>query len=115
MTERLLAIRRQHPALFAGGDYRPLEIGDGRNSDRVCGFSRQHAGEALVVAVPRLTYGLFRDGGAADFGATEIALPSVLVWRNLFTGETIEARDCIRAAELFRQFPIAVLVGTAQG
>jgi len=33
----------------------------------------------------------------------------------VFTGKAIEARDRIRAAELFRQFPIAVLVGTAQG
>jgi (1->4)-alpha-D-glucan 1-alpha-D-glucosylmutase len=114
-TARLLGLRRARPALFAEGDYQPLEIGEGRNSDRVCAFSRRHGDDVLAVAVPRLTFGLFRDGGPADFGATDIALPAVPVWRNLFTGEAIEARDRIRASELFRQFPIAVLVGTAQG
>ena len=69
----------------------------------------------LAIAVPRLTFGLFRDGGPADFGTTDIALPAVRVWRNVFTGEAIEARDSIRAAELFRQFPVAALVGTVQG
>ena len=105
VTARLLGLRRTRPALFADGDYQPLEIGEGRNSDRVCAFSRRHGDEVLAVAVPRLTFGLFRDGGPADFGATDIALPSVQVWRNVFTGEAIEARDRIRAAELFRQFP----------
>ncbi|MGD9614464.1 MAG: malto-oligosyltrehalose synthase [Alphaproteobacteria bacterium] len=114
-TSRLLGLRRSRPALFAGGDYQPVEIGDGRNSDRVCAFSRRSGDEVLAVAVPRLTFGLFRDGGPADFGATDIALPVVQVWRNVFTGEAIEARDRIRAAELFRQFPVAVLVGTAPG
>jgi (1->4)-alpha-D-glucan 1-alpha-D-glucosylmutase len=114
-TARLLGLRRSRPALFAAGDYQPLDIGDGRNSDRVCAFSRRQGDEVLAVAVPRLTYGLFRDGGPADFGTTDVALPAVQVWRNVFTNEAIEARGRIRAAELFRQFPVAVLVGTAQG
>jgi (1->4)-alpha-D-glucan 1-alpha-D-glucosylmutase len=112
-TARLLGLRRTRPALFAEGDYQPLDIGDGRNSDRVCAFSRRHGDTVLAVAVPRLTFGLFRDGGPADFGATDVALPAVQVWRNVFTGGAIEARDRVRAAELFQQFPVAVLVGTA--
>ena len=115
VTARLLGLRRLRPALFAAGDYQPLEIGEGRNSDRVCAFARRQHDEVLAVAVPRLTFGLFRDGGPADFGATDIALPAVQGWRNVFTGEPIEARDRIRAAELFRQFPVSVLVGTVQG
>jgi (1->4)-alpha-D-glucan 1-alpha-D-glucosylmutase len=110
-TARLLELRRGHAALFATGDYRPLEIGDGRNSDRLCGFSRQQSGDVLVVAVPRLTYGLFRDGGPADFGATEVALPAVQSWRNVFTNEVSAGRERIRASELFRAFPVSVLLG----
>jgi (1->4)-alpha-D-glucan 1-alpha-D-glucosylmutase len=113
-TSRLLGLRRSRPALFDAGDYQPLDIGEGRNSDRICAFSRRAGDAVMAVAVPRLTYGLFRDGGPADFGMTSIALPPVQVWRNVFTNETIEARDQVRAAELFRQFPVAVLVGTAQ-
>jgi (1->4)-alpha-D-glucan 1-alpha-D-glucosylmutase len=114
VTARLLGLRRARPALFADGDYQPLEIGDGRNSDHLCAFARRNGEDVLAVAVPRLTYGLFRDGGPADFGATEIVLPPVQVWRSAFTAEAIDARERIRAGELFRQFPVAVLLGTAQ-
>src|SRR3954447_5750117 len=69
-TARLLGLRRARPALFAAGDYQPLEIGEGLNSDRLCAFTRSYRDWALVVAVPRLTYGLFRNGGPADFGTT---------------------------------------------
>jgi (1->4)-alpha-D-glucan 1-alpha-D-glucosylmutase len=115
VTARLLELRRARPALFAAGDYQPLEIGDGRNSDRLCAFARRHADDVMAVAIPRLTYGLFRDGGNADFGATEVALPAVATagWCNVFTGEIIKVRECLRAAELFRQFPVAVLIGNA--
>jgi (1->4)-alpha-D-glucan 1-alpha-D-glucosylmutase len=113
VIRRLLELRGAQPALFASGDYQPLEIGDGRNSDRLCAFARRHEDRLIAVAVPRLTYGLFRDGGPADFGATEIALPPAETWRNVMTGETIEPRDRLRASELLRQFPVAVLTGTA--
>ena len=33
-TARLLGLRADPPALFAAGDYQPLDIGEGRNSDR---------------------------------------------------------------------------------
>jgi (1->4)-alpha-D-glucan 1-alpha-D-glucosylmutase len=113
VTSRLLELRCSHAALFASGDYRPLEIGDGRNSDRLCGFTRQQSSDVLVVAVPRLTYGLFRDGGPADFGATDLALPAAQSWRNVFTGEVSAGRERIRAAELFRDFPVTVMLGTS--
>jgi (1->4)-alpha-D-glucan 1-alpha-D-glucosylmutase len=111
VTSRLLGLRRIHPTLFASGDYHPLQIGDGRNSDRLCGFARQHAGEMLAVAVPRLTHGLFGNTDRADFGATELVLPAAAGWRNVFTGEVLAGRERIRAAELFRDFPVAVLLG----
>ena len=114
VTARLLAVRRAHPELFAAADYQPLEIGDGRNSERLCAFARRHAAGTLIAAVPRLVYGLYRDGAAADWGATEIALHSPGPWRHVFTGEAIEARDrVVRAGELFHQFPVAVLTGPA--
>jgi (1->4)-alpha-D-glucan 1-alpha-D-glucosylmutase len=113
VTACLLELRRRHAALFASADYQPLEIGDGRNSDRLCAFARHHADAALAVAVPRLAYGLFRSGGPADFGATDIALPAAANWRNVFTGETLCGRERVRAAELFRDFPVAVLLGAS--
>jgi len=66
-----------------------------------------------VVVVPRLTYGLLRDGGSADFGVTEIALPSAGPWRNVFTGAKLTGRKPLPVNELFREFPVAVLCAEA--
>ncbi len=113
VTARLLALRRDRPALFAAGDYQPIEIGPGRNADRLCAFARRHGDALLAVIVPRLPYALFREGGPADFDATEIALPAVRAWRNVFTAERLDECDRVRASELLGVFPIAVLVGDA--
>jgi (1->4)-alpha-D-glucan 1-alpha-D-glucosylmutase len=109
VAARLLGLRRDQPALLALGDYQPLDIGEGRNDDRLCAFVRRLGEMAVAVAVPRLTYGLFRDGGAADWGATDIALPFPGPWRNIFTGAVIAQLKRVRAGELFREFPVAVL------
>jgi (1->4)-alpha-D-glucan 1-alpha-D-glucosylmutase len=109
VTARLLALRRARPELFAAGDYQPLSIEDWRNAERLCAFVRRHDGIALVTVVPHLTYGLFRDGGPADFGNTEIVLPATGPWRNVFTGAMLTGCDRIHASELFRGFPVAVL------
>jgi (1->4)-alpha-D-glucan 1-alpha-D-glucosylmutase len=114
VTQRLLALRRANPGLFAAGDYQPLEIGAGRHADRLCAFARRHGDVLMVAAVPRLTWGLFRDGETADWGATEIALPAAEGWHNVFTGERLDGRQQVRAGELFREFPVAVLVGEAE-
>ena len=115
IAARLLALRREHPELFAYGDYEPLEIAEGRHTDRLGAFARRHGAMVLVAAVPRLVYGLYRDGGPPDWGATDIALPSPGPWREIFTGSSWEGRSGIRAAELLREFPVAVLIGPAGG
>ncbi|HTI01291.1 MAG TPA: malto-oligosyltrehalose synthase [Acidisoma sp.] len=47
VTHHLLALRAAHPALFAEGDYRPLEPGPGW-----LGFTRSSRTESLAVIVP---------------------------------------------------------------
>jgi (1->4)-alpha-D-glucan 1-alpha-D-glucosylmutase len=116
VTMRLLAQRRTQPLLFAAGDYQPLDISAGRNAERLCAFARRHEGALLAVVVPRLTWGLYGSGtGTAEFGATEVALPPASRgWRNVFTGAALDASpERVRAAELFRDFPVAVLAGEA--
>ncbi|HEY4470686.1 MAG TPA: malto-oligosyltrehalose synthase [Stellaceae bacterium] len=110
VTARLLGLRRDHPELFAAGEYQPLDTGEGWSSDRLCAFARRHRSEALIVVVPHLTYGLHRDGGLADFGS-KIALPASGLWREIFSGAKFTGRDHIRGSELFAQFPVAVLFG----
>jgi len=110
VTARLLALRCDHPELFAAGDYQPLYTGEGWISNRLCAFTRRHRNEALVVVAPHLTYGLYRDGGPAYFG-TKIALPAAGVWREILGGANFTGRAPIRGSELFAQFPVAVLFG----
>jgi (1->4)-alpha-D-glucan 1-alpha-D-glucosylmutase len=111
-TQRLLALRRAHPALFAEGDYQPLEV-EGEKRDHLCAFARRHGDYAVVVAVPRLLYRLYRDANAPDWGRTEIILPSAAGWRDWFTGRRLDDRQRAPAARLFADFPVSVLLGVS--
>ena len=114
VTRRLLALRRAHPDLFSTGDYQPLEA-TGERGVHLCSFVRRHRGLSLVTAVPRLVYQLYRGGEAADWGDTELALPSNGVWRDVFGAHRLDRLDRVSAAELFADFPVAVLVGEHGG
>jgi (1->4)-alpha-D-glucan 1-alpha-D-glucosylmutase len=110
LTRCLLSLRRRHPDLFAAGDYQPLEVSGG-SSQHLCAFSRSHQGLTLVVAVPRLVHQLHRGGEIADWGDTEIALPTAGVFHDVFGARRLDWRDRVGAAELFREFPVAALIG----
>jgi (1->4)-alpha-D-glucan 1-alpha-D-glucosylmutase len=59
-------------------------------------------GERVIVAVPRFTLTL-----AGDWRDTHLRLPEGK-WKNLFTGAALP--DDAPAAELFGDFPVALLV-----
>jgi maltooligosyltrehalose synthase len=86
-----------------------LEIG-GEVSGHLCAFARNRGDEAVVVAVPRLVYQLYKGGPTAEWGATEIAVPPRAEWEDVFTGRKVTG-DKVRAAELLADFPVAVLAG----
>jgi (1->4)-alpha-D-glucan 1-alpha-D-glucosylmutase len=109
-VRRLLELRRQYSQLFAEGDYQPLEV-DGERSNHVCAFARNYNGTAVVSAVPRLIHQLYRDtGGSAAWGTAEVYLPPGRDWQNVFTGCGIQGQDRVRAADLFADFPVCVLM-----
>ena len=110
VARRLLELRRWHPELFAEGDYLPLEA-EGERSSHVCAFARNHGGEVVVAAVPRLVLQLYWGGaGSAAWGATEVCLPPGREWQNVFTGGKFDGRDRVRASDLFADFPVCVLI-----
>jgi len=110
VIRRLLELRRWHSQLFAEGDYQPLEA-DGERSSYVCAFSRNHLGETVVAAVPRLVYQLYPDGaGNAAWGATEIPLPPGREWQDVFTGRRFYGEDRVQLSDLFADFPVCVLI-----
>jgi (1->4)-alpha-D-glucan 1-alpha-D-glucosylmutase len=109
-VRRLMELRRSHPELFAEGDYQPIEV-DGERSNHLCAFARNYADKAVISVVPRLIHQLYRgDAGAADWGATEICLPPGREWQNVFTGCRVYGQDRVRAADLFADFPVCVLM-----
>ena len=65
-----------------------------------------------MVAVPRLVAKLC--GTASDplgdvWGDTTLAVPAGR-WRNVFTGEVLTATGPLPAADVFRHFPVALLM-----
>jgi (1->4)-alpha-D-glucan 1-alpha-D-glucosylmutase len=108
MTCKLLAFRRSQPELLAEGDYQPLEV-TGSSSEHLCTFMRSRGEKRLVIAVPRLVHRLYRDG-AADWGATSIALPAGS-WRDVLTGGVLDGGVEVPVSRLLADVPVAVLDG----
>jgi (1->4)-alpha-D-glucan 1-alpha-D-glucosylmutase len=115
VTSRTLNFRRQHKDLFRNGNYLPLRVTRGRE-EHVVTFARRHAGNALITAIPRLSYTLMKGKEAPPLGAiwgdSEIALPPEAIGRrlhNVFTGESLHAGETILCREVFANFPVALL------
>ena len=101
LTYRLLQLRRDHPALFAAGDYRPVR-GVGPNNDAVCAFVRQSGSTAIVVVAQRFgepqdTLDIQLEGLAPAGNA-----------RSLLTGSTQSIGQSVSAAALLEGLPAAV-------
>jgi (1->4)-alpha-D-glucan 1-alpha-D-glucosylmutase len=123
LTRQALNFRRAHPNLFLKGEYVPLEAaGEQRNS--ACTFARRYEGTWALVATPRLTARLARDGtfplGQISWGSTTIPLSSAAPanWENVFTGEGLSVswegrKKTLRLASVFSQLPFALLRSAA--
>lgn len=119
ISSRLLAFRREQPALFRDGDYRPLEVG-GRHRRHVVAFARRFEGATMVAIAGRLFSGLLGQKAPPPLGEEVWAdttigtdFPEGTRLNNLLTGETLEVRQGrIMMATAFARFPAAVLVTT---
>ncbi len=114
---RALRLRRNHPELFARGDYLPAAIMGGR-ARHVLAFARRHGNAGVVVLCGRLFASLGLPPGAAPVGAavwrdTTVELPFVPAHArltNLLTGEVIDApRSSVAIAAAFDLLPLALL------
>jgi (1->4)-alpha-D-glucan 1-alpha-D-glucosylmutase len=120
-TWRALDLRRRQPHLFLEGDYQPLPI-RGAKKEHVCAFIRRSAEAEIVVAVPRLVFGLCGGTERSPVGQevwqdTILALPRQQAgtrYRNIFTGEVVGVVEQGGAwgaplADALATFPVAVL------
>ena len=103
VVSRTLRLRRDRPELFAR--YTPLEtVGAAR--DHAVAFDR---GGAIAIAT-RLPVSLAAEGG---WGDAAVMLPAG-VWRDAFTGRTIDGGAASLAA-LLADYPVALLTAAANG
>lgn len=112
---RLLKLRQKYSALFAKGDYQPVQV-SGKWRDHIIAFTRQSSelGVGLLVVVPRFSSAL----GQVPFPVGDVWEDTALhlsgdVWRNGFTDQTLQADGALRVANVFSELPFAVLVGEA--
>jgi (1->4)-alpha-D-glucan 1-alpha-D-glucosylmutase len=121
-----LAFRRDHPDLFALGDYVPLET-RGTHADRIIAFARILDGTAIVVVTPRLVHPLLKESvlplpppdewndTAIDLSAAGSCGSAESVC-NLFTGEQTPLQTTvggegasILVRTVLEHFPVAVV------
>jgi (1->4)-alpha-D-glucan 1-alpha-D-glucosylmutase len=105
-----LRFRREHATLFREGSYVPLAA-EGAHAEHVCAFAREHAGERVVVIVPRLLAKLTHEDGSIDWAGTRIALPAGN-YRNLLSGAKLDAHAPLSMVDLLAEFPVALLAAT---
>lgn len=100
LIHKSLQLRREHPEWFSEtSEYAPLPT-EGSKQAHLIAFRR---GESVAVLAPRWNTKL-----AGAFGTTAVELPAGR-WTNILTGETLSGEKT-RAQNLFRRFPVALLV-----
>jgi len=97
---KALHLRREKPEWFGReAGYIPLPVG-GAKREHLIAFLR---GNSVAVLAPRWNVKL-----GSGFGSMTVELP-LGSWSNVFTGERIDGGST-RAQQLFRRFPVALLV-----
>ncbi|HLH77355.1 MAG TPA: malto-oligosyltrehalose synthase [Candidatus Binataceae bacterium] len=95
-----LRLRRRHPSWLAPqASYEPIQP-RGRRAAHVVGFVR---GQRIAAIVPRLIIGV----GGQWHDTTARIMPGH--WRNVLDGEELSGGE-LALSELFRRFPVALLV-----
>ncbi|MEO8456300.1 MAG: malto-oligosyltrehalose synthase [Chloroflexota bacterium] len=109
VLQRALRFRGEHAALFADGEYVPLEVA-GEHSERVVAFARHQGDEWAVVIAPRLITHLCGDGWPIGevWGDTCARLLADGHWRNVMSGDVFTGAELL-LADAFRKLPVALL------
>jgi (1->4)-alpha-D-glucan 1-alpha-D-glucosylmutase len=120
ITWRLLALRRERPALFRDGDYTALKV-EGARAEHVIAFARRHEGTTLLVIAGRLFARLLGEAALAPLGdatwadtAVMVELPDGTRLTDTLSGEVlIVANGRITLGAAFARLPGAALVTSA--
>ncbi|HUX43225.1 MAG TPA: malto-oligosyltrehalose synthase [Terracidiphilus sp.] len=125
LTDRALECRIAHATVYRDGEYTPLQA-FGRLHTNVCAFARHLEQRWCITVAPRLYTQIARAGrmplGKSAWQDTTLPLPAAApdAWQDALTGaklSTIEGPDGARhltLADVFKYFPVALLVGTVR-
>jgi (1->4)-alpha-D-glucan 1-alpha-D-glucosylmutase len=121
VTSRGLHLRREHPALFVGGDYLPLGV-ESSVSGNAIALARTAGGEAVIAIAPRLCARMATAERPVPLGGdawktSRVLLPESLRHRNyenVLTGETLRPTVTSDQGWLFlgqalERLPVALL------
>ncbi|MEO5600053.1 MAG: malto-oligosyltrehalose synthase [Cyclobacteriaceae bacterium] len=113
VTWKTLNFRKSQPLLFIKGDYIPLQI-SGKDLSAAA-YARKNGQSWVMVVIP---LGLVKhDMNIENVSGPDqfIILPedSPAQWTNLFTGEIFESPNQISIQDIFKEFPVALLVNSA--
>ena len=116
VVARALALRRQHPALFAAGGYQGVAV-KGARDRHVVAFRRVRGKEGVLVVAGRFFASFGLAAGELPLGErwgdTRVDasfLPSGASIENVLTGETLVVEgDTLDVAALLREFPGALV------
>lgn len=108
LVRRLLRLRAEHPALFAAGGYKPLEV-EGDGAARVLGFERAYDGKRVVALVPRLAAAFARGDGPLSLDPAGWA-DTRLRDHDLQDGDFVVGGPGRSLCELYGAFPVAIWI-----
>jgi (1->4)-alpha-D-glucan 1-alpha-D-glucosylmutase len=111
ITRALLRLRRNKPAVFIEGDYRPLTVRGGR-AGHVVAFVRSSSSSHVVTVAGRLLCTLAGSQASEWWGDTSVELPADLQgieWHPLFASQPVGAGSALPVASLLAALPTAVL------
>jgi (1->4)-alpha-D-glucan 1-alpha-D-glucosylmutase len=110
IIQRLLKYRINHRRLFERGSLTSLATA-GQHAASCFVFAREHEGEFLIVAVPRLSKRVGFPPLGERWADTSIALPKHIQgcqMRNILTSEQWTADQSLAAGQAFASVPVAV-------
>jgi (1->4)-alpha-D-glucan 1-alpha-D-glucosylmutase len=114
LTTRLLALRRECPALFRDGGYTSIEV-KGPHANEILAFARVSGPDAVIVVVGRL-FGRATEKGrrwpAADAWQASVSLEGFASVHDVLQQGTAETGTEMPVSRLFGAIPVAVLRAT---
>ena len=110
VVRELLRLRNEQAELFAGS-YQALDAGP-----NCIAFARSQAKDTLLCAVPRFAFRVTRGRArwplGESWGGQRLSAPELNHnFRNVLTGEHIQFVGSAQLCDVFRHFPVAVLIG----